>query len=406
MFKRTLLIAVALVLGGVAVAHAQDAVARGKYLAILGDCAGCHSTGPDSAYSGGLPFTAAFGTVYSPNITPDRTTGIGRWTANQFYHAMHEGVAANGAPLYPAFPFAYFTHVSRADSDAIFAYLKTLKSVRATPPENKLVFPFNIRALMWVWDAMFFEPGAFRADPSKSAQWNRGDYIVNGLGHCAACHTPKNALFGDETSKALTGGTEEYWFSANLRGDTHDGLGKWSVADVVTYLQTGRNKYASAAGSMQEKVEQSTSHMSNADLAAIATYLKSLPPWPEGAPSAPDSYTMQSGQAVFVENCSACHMAPDSHEPRDYPKLAGDTLIMGRDPMTVERIILEGAQSAVTANAKTTFSMPSFAALRDDDIAAVATYIRNSWGNHASPVSRDDVTKLRKALQAANSAVP
>jgi len=370
---------------------------------MLGDCAGCHSSGADSAYSGGLPFTAAFGTVYSPNITPDRTTGIGQWTAGQFYRAMHEGIAANGAPLYPAFPFVYFTHVSRADSDAIFAYLKTLKPVRAAPPENKLVFPFNLRALMWFWDALFFKPGAFHADPSKSAQWNRGDYIVNGLGHCAACHTPKNALFGDETSKAFTGGTEEYWFSANLRGNTHDGLGKWNVADIVTYLRTGRNSYASAAGSMQEKVEQSTSHMNNADLTAIAVYLKSLPPWPEQAPSAPNQHTMQLGQAVFVEHCSVCHLAADS---RDYPKLAGDTLVMGRDPLTVERIILEGAQSAVTPNAKTTFSMPSFAALSDDDIAAVASYIRNSWGNRASPVSRGDVAKLRKALQAANSAVP
>jgi mono/diheme cytochrome c family protein len=319
MLKRLLLVAMAFAFGGLAAAHAQDAATRGKYLAIVGDCAGCHSTGTGPAYSGGLPFTAAFGTVYSPNITPDRATGIGQWTADKFYRAMHEGVAADGAPLYPAFPFAYFTHVSRADSDAIFAYLKTLKPVRATPPRNRLVFPFNIRALMWIWDSMFFKPGAFHADPSKSAQWNRGNYIVNGFGHCAACHTAKNALFGDETSKALTGGIEEYWFSANLRGNTDDGLGKWSAADIVTYLKTGRNTYATAAGSMKEKVELSTSHMSTADLTAVAVYLKSLPPWPEPAPAAPDARTMQLGEAVFVENCSACHMAPDAHEPRDYP---------------------------------------------------------------------------------------
>ena len=381
-------------------ARSEDMAARGKYLAIVGDCGGCHADGNGAPFIGGLPFTAAYGTIYSPNITPDKATGIGNWTADQFYRAMHDGIRADGAPLYPAFPFVYFTHVSRADSDAIFAYLKTLKPVHSVPPRNRLLFPFNIRALMWFWDAMFFDRKPYRATPAKSAQWNRGDYIVNGFGHCAACHTPKNILFGDKANKALAGETEEGWFSANLNGNTRDGLGKWSVSDIVQYLKIGRNRYASAAGAMQEKVTASTSRMNDADLNAIAVYLKNLPPIAEKPPATPNARAMQAGQTVFVEDCSACHMSAEA--PHDYPQLAGGTLVMGRDPETVIRIILQGAESAVTKNAKTTFSMPSFEALSDEEVADVATYIRNVWGNRASPVSPAQVSRLRKELLTEN----
>ncbi|HEY5338380.1 MAG TPA: c-type cytochrome [Rhizomicrobium sp.] len=399
MFKIALL-AVAMVAASAGYAQAQDAVARGKYLAILGDCAGCHTQAATGSppYAGGLAFVAAFGTLYSPNITQDKHTGIGSWTADQFYHTLHAGVGAGGKHLYPAFPFPYFTHITRADSDAIYAYLRTIKPVRAVPPPNRLIPPFDIRAMMVFWDAMFFKEGTFANDPSKSAVWNRGNYIVNGFGHCAACHTPKNILFGDETDKALTGGTQQGWFSANLNGNRRDGLGKWSAADIVQYLKTGRNKYAWAAGSMQEKITSSTSHMHDDDLMAIATYLKSLPAAPESTPSAPDASAMQRGRDVFVANCSACHSEPGAGTPREYPDLAGDTLIVGRDSQTVLRILLQGAQSAQTPNAPTTYSMPGFAALRNQDIADVATYIRNAWGNRAGSVSAKDVKKLREAL--------
>ena len=403
MFKRALLtIAIILSLASSSSANAQNIVARGRYLATLGDCAGCHTNGGGPQYVGGLPFVAAFGTLYSSNITPDKQTGIGNWTADQFYQTLHTGVTATGKHLYPAFPFIYFTHVTRADSDAIYAYLRTVKPVRSVPPPNKLIFPFNIRTMMVIWDAMFFDKGTFRSDPSKSVAWNRGKYIVSGFGHCAACHTPKNLLFGDEKDKALTGGTQEDWFSANLNGNLLGGLGKWSAADIVQYLKTGRNKYAAAAGSMQEKIMSSTSHMSDGDLNAIATYLKSLPPIPAKAPAPPNSRTMQAGEAVYVARCSACHSEPGAGEPRDYPNLAGDTLVMGLNPETVIRIVLQGAESAVTANAVTTYSMPSFAALKDQDIADVTTYIRNSWGNRTSSVSKKDVRALRETLAADN----
>ncbi|HEY1615529.1 MAG TPA: c-type cytochrome [Rhizomicrobium sp.] len=377
---------------------AQGVVARGEYLTILGDCAGCHTAARGPAYAGGLPFVAAFGTIYSPNITPDKRTGIGTWTSDQFYRALHEGIASDGRRLYPAFPFPYFTRVTRSDCDALYAYLRTIKPVNATRPANKLIPPFNIRALMTIWDGMYFDKGTFRNDSSRSSIFNRGSYIVNGLGHCAACHTPKNLLFGDEKDKPLTGDTQEGWYSANLNGNRRDGLGRWNIGDIVQYLKTGRNRFAAAAGTMQEKVTSSTSRMSDGDLKAIAIYLKSLAAIPEPTPTVPKPAAMHNGQAIFVENCSACHSEPGAGRPRDYPDLDGDTLVMGYDSETVIRIVLEGAESARTKNAPTTFSMPSFGALSDKDVADVTSFIRNMDGNHASPVSAQDVAAVRKTL--------
>jgi mono/diheme cytochrome c family protein len=384
-------------------AQAQDAT-RGRYLAILGDCAGCHTLTHGPAYAGGLPFNAQFGTVYSTNITPDRETGIGAWTFDQFYRALHEGVAADGSHLYPALPYVYFSRLTRQDTEDLFAYLKTLKPVHQAPTPNKLIFPFNIRLGLIFWNWLYLPKPQPAAVATGSADRWRGEYLVNGLGHCAACHTPKDILFGDKTDKAFTGGVVDNWYAANLTGRAVDGLGKWSHDDLVEYLATGRNKYATAAGSMQEKVTQSTSHMRDEDRAAIATYLKSLAPkGPEGA-KAPGARQINSGEALFVENCKICHAPPGQPDQPgagplpDYPKLGGDTLILGHDPTTVLRIILEGAQSPVTPNENNTYSMPSFATLSDAEIADVASYIRNAWGNRASPVSKGDVRRLRAKI--------
>ena len=382
-------------------AKAQDAVARGRYLAILGDCAGCHTHANGQAFAGGLPFTVQFGTIYSTNITPDKETGIGNWTADQFYRALHQGVAADGTHLYPALPYVYFSRISRQDSDDLFAYLKSLKPVHQTPTQNRLIFPFNLRfgLIFWNW---LYGPKAPPALPAnQSAQWKRGEYLVNGLGHCGACHTPKNLLFGDSTAHPLTGGLVDNWFAADLTGQRRDGLGKWGHDDLVRFLATGRNQYATAAGSMQEKVTLSTSHMTGADRDAIATYLKSLPGNGTLGTALVDGKQMAAGEVVFVKNCKVCHAPPGQPDQTgagplpDYPKLGGDTLIMGQNPTTVARIILGGAESPTTPNEHTTYSMPSFAALSDQEIADVATYIRNSWGNHAGPVSRSEVHVLR-----------
>jgi mono/diheme cytochrome c family protein len=384
-------------------ARAADA-ARGRYLAILGDCAGCHTHAHGPAYAGGLPFNAQFGTVFSTNITPDRETGIGGWTADQFDRALHKGIGADGRHLYPAFPYVCFSRLTRQDTDDLFAYLKTLKPVRQAPMPNKLIFPFNIRTGLIFWNWLYLPKAQPEADIAQSAQWQRGEYLVNGLGHCAGCHTPKDILFGDKTGQAFTGGVVDDWYAANLTGREPDGLAKWRHDDLVKYLATGRNKYATAAGSMQEKVTSSTSHMTADDRAAIAVYLKSLAPkGPQGS-NAPDAGHMASGEALFVQNCKVCHAPPGQPDQLgagrlpDYPKLAGDTLILGHDPTTVMRIILEGAASPVTPNEHTTYSMPSFATLDNDQIADVATYIRNAWGNHVAAVSKGDVARLRAKI--------
>ncbi|HWC64181.1 MAG TPA: cytochrome c, partial [Rhizomicrobium sp.] len=232
-------------------ARADRAVDRGAYLAVLGDCAGCHTALHQPPWSGGLPFTMQFGTVYSTNITPDRETGIGSWNKDQFYRALHQGIAADGRHLYPAFPYSYFARVSRADSDDLFAYLQSLKPVYRKPTPNDLVFPFNIRSLLVFWNWLYLREGEFKPEPAKSPGFNRGKYLVTGLGHCAGCHTPKDPLFGDIESRALTGEVVEGWSAANLTGARPDGLFTWKTEDITHYLATGRNQFATAAGTMQ-----------------------------------------------------------------------------------------------------------------------------------------------------------
>lgn len=388
----------------VATAARADDVARGRYLAILGDCQGCHTAPHQPAFSGGLSFTAAFGTLYSTNITPDRDTGIGAWSKDDFYRALHQGIAPGGKHLYPAFPYIYFTKLSRQDTDDLFAWLKTLKPVHRSPTANALYFPFNIRAVMTVWNWLYLDSAPYRPDPKQSAAWNRGRFIVEGPGHCAACHTPKNLLFGDRKDQAFTGAKVQNWFAANLTGSNPDGLASWSHEELVRYLATGRNARATAAGAMEEKVSLSTSRMTKADRGAIATYLKSLPPKAQTPMPAPPAQQIAAGQAVFVSRCSFCHQPPgraDQPTPgplADYPKLADDTLVLGRDPTTVVRIILQGAQAPTTPGGKTTFAMPGFPVLSDAEVADVATYIRNSWGNHAPAVSARAVGATRHAI--------
>ncbi|HEY5237183.1 MAG TPA: cytochrome c [Rhizomicrobium sp.] len=373
---------------------------RGKYLAILGDCASCHTSKDGAAYAGGRGLNSGFGIIYSANITPDRETGIGNWSADQFYRAMHKGIAANDSHLYPAFPYPYFTHMTRVDDDAIYAYLRTIPAVHAEAPPNKLPFPLNIRGLMAIWNALYFSEGAYKPDPTKSAEWNRGAYIVTGPGHCGGCHTPKNFLMADENDRALSGNVIDSWFAADLSGEPRAGLASWTAADIEEYLKSGRNARATASGSMQEVIGLSTSRMEDPDRAAIAAYLKDLPPSaPVRQPSAPDPAAMRAGEAIFVDACSACHLSQGRGQPRFFPPLAGGTAVQSRDATTVLHIILQGSHSLATTDKPTPLAMPAFAwKLNDQQIADVATYIRNSWGNQASQLDAADVRKLRSDL--------
>jgi mono/diheme cytochrome c family protein len=384
-------------------ARAEDAASRGRYLAILGDCAGCHTFPHGQSYAGGLSFNTPFGTIYSTNITSDHETGIGDWSADDFYRALHKGIAPGGKHLYPALPYVYFTRLTRRDTDDLFAYLKTLPPVNRPPTSNRLTFPFNLRFGLMFWSALYLEETSPQAPAQASAEWKRGEYLVNGLGHCAACHTPKDMLFGDVKSRALTGGMVDNWFANDLTNNQPGGLGQWTKADVEKFLASGINSHATAAGSMAEKVSSSTSRMMDADRAAIATFLKSLPPRVSLTYEKMRPEQMARGRAVFAAHCESCHAVPGAKQHADqgslagYPGLAGDTLVMGRDPTTVLRIILQGG-SAPSSQHLHPKPMPGFAKLDDGQIADVASYVRNDWGNSAPAVSATAVHVLRRAL--------
>ncbi|HUN48214.1 MAG TPA: cytochrome c [Stellaceae bacterium] len=380
-----------------------DQISRGRYLAALGDCAACHTIPGGPLYGGGRPLETPFGTLLAPNLTPDRETGIGGWTGEQFVAALRDGKFPGGH-LYPAMPYTYYARMTRDDALAIRAYLATVEPVRNDVVSNQLPFPFSIRASMVAWNALFFTPGEFKPVAGKSAEWNRGAYLVEGLGHCGMCHTEKNFLGGDHTSRALQGGVLQGWFSPNVTGDARTGVGGWSVDDIVEYLQTGHNRIAAATGPMSEVITNSTSKLDREDLAAIATYLKDTAPQGGAAPAplAANDPAMRAGAAVYIDHCGACHAPAGTGIVGLFPSLKGSPSVQSADATSLIRVVLEGAQSVATDPAPTGAAMPSFGwKLNDDQIAAVITYIRNSWGNAASAVSTGDVGKSRKQLSQA-----
>jgi mono/diheme cytochrome c family protein len=374
-------------------------IERGRYLVVAGDCVSCHTRENGQTLAGGLGMNTPFGVIYTPNLTSDANTGIGNWTPDQFYRAMHTGIDDQGKPLYPAFPYVYFTHISRADSDATLAYLKTVPAVSYTPPANRLPFPLNIRFMVRGWNLLFFKPADFVADSSKSAEWNRGAYLVNGPGHCAQCHTPTNVLGANKTNKPFYGGNLDNWVAPDLTENARTGLGGWSSADIVEYLKTGRNGRAQASGPMAEVVSYSTSLMTDADLRAVAAYMKDQPASPAAAMTAPDPAAMKRGAAIYSDACASCHLEQGVGQPRYFPPMAGDAVAQQADPGGLEHLILAGARTGPSPTRPSPLSMPSFAwKLSDEEIADVSTYVRNSWGNRADPVSTAQVSKMRQAL--------
>ncbi|QFI76196.1 c-type cytochrome [Bradyrhizobium betae] len=375
-----------------------ELIAYGKSLVEAGDCAGCHTADPARPFAGGKRIDTPFGAIYAPNLTPDRETGIGAWPDADFTRALRTGIAPDGSNYYPAFPYPYFTKMTKDDTLAIRAYLGTLPPVvgRNKPPE--LRWPFGYRRLMRVWNAMFFTPGLFEPDQSQSAAWNRGGYLVTGLGHCGACHTPKNYFGADKTAQALAGSEIGGWYAPRLDGAARTGLKSWSAQEIVEYLQSGRNARSHAGGPMAEVVVNSTSKMSDADVSAIALYLKSLPPARrETIVTPPGETEMKAGQAVYAKLCIACHEADGTGAPRMYPPLPGNALLQSINPSSTLRVILDGAHTVTTPRAPNTGEMPGYAKqLSDEDIAAVTNYIRNSWGNAGLIVTPAQVAKARK----------
>ncbi|HEY8230158.1 MAG TPA: c-type cytochrome [Rhodanobacteraceae bacterium] len=414
MNARLLIVGVlALASAGVAVAavqvyaptHARQpwgTIQQGKYLTRAGDCKSCHTAEGGKPYAGGRPVPTPFGIVYSVNITPDPDTGIGAWSEDDFYRAMHDGIDQQGNRLYPAFPYPWYTHMTRGDVDAIKAYLDTVKPVRQVDREPKLGWPFSMRSMLAVWDKMYLDARQFQPDPKRSAEWNRGKYLVDGAGHCGACHSSKNMLGHADTSHPMQGGMAEHVFAPNLGAGERDGLSGWTRQDIVEYLATGSNRLATAAGPMAEVVQASTQYLKQRDLEAMATYLKSLEgPKPE-RPNVPDKDTMRTGEALYVDDCAGCHMHSGAGIANAFPPLRASSAVQASKPDLLIAVILQGARSPETSTKPSGLTMPAFDSKLDDaEVAALTTYIRNAWGNRAADVSRGDVARLRSTLASA-----
>jgi mono/diheme cytochrome c family protein/uncharacterized membrane protein YphA (DoxX/SURF4 family) len=378
--------------------QSYDLVERGRYLATAADCAACHTKPGGKPFAGGVALETPFGTLIGPNITPDPDAGVGAWTDDEFVAALQEGRGRGGIWLYPAMPYPAYTKMTREDALAIRAYLRTVEPAPDKIDANQLPFPFNIRSDMAVWNALNFRPRRLDLDPSQSAEWNRGRYLVDALGHCGTCHTPKTALGADRDSAYLQGGTLQGWFAPNITADGRKGIGRWSIDELVNYLKTGANHDAIASGGMGEEVAHSSSYMTDEDLKAIATYLLSLEPAPQDSPLAlaASDARMVTGQAIYKDNCDACHADEGIGVPRLFPRLAGSPAVQSDDPTTLIRTVMFGSQGAATAAAPTGPAMPGFAwRLNDAKVASVLTYIRNTWGNAASAVSAVEVGTVK-----------
>ncbi|WP_175730703.1 c-type cytochrome [Burkholderia ambifaria] len=402
-----------------AAANADAAtIARGRYLALAGDCAACHDAADHTPYAGGQPVNSPFGPIYAPNITPDPAHGIGHYTLQQFDDALRGGVRADGSWLYPAMPYPSFARMTDADVRALYAYFMRGVAPSANAAKlTRLPFPFNQRWALGLWSLVFANRDRFVPQPSQSAEWNRGAYLVQGLGHCGACHTPRGPAYNergyDERSPAfLTGGINDHWFAPNLTGADTDGLGRWTIDELAAFLRSGHAVRGAVFGAMAPVVEESTALLSDDDRRAIAVYLKSLPAQPTAATNPlgvgvprltaagprPEGGQQAPGAGMYAGFCARCHGA-DGAGVRDHgPPLAGNTAVLAADPTSAIRIVVEGARPAPGTNGPVQRMPAMRGALTSGEIAAVVSYVRGAWGNRAAPVSEQEVKRLRAAI--------
>jgi mono/diheme cytochrome c family protein len=416
---KTLFIAM-LGLGASTLLHAADGVdpalvKQGEYLARAGDCVACHTAKGGKPFAGGLPMETPIGTLFSTNITP-HASGIGQYRYEDFERAVRQGIGKDGSTLYPAMPYPSYARVSDQDMQALYAYF--MHGVQPVAQQNKasdIPWPLSMRWPLAFWRGLF----APEVKPVEAAGRDpvvaRGAYLVEGLGHCGACHTPRaitlqeKALDTTDGDAFLAGSAPlEGWIAKSLRGDHKDGLGSWNEAQIVAFLKTGRNERTAVFGGMSDVVEHSMQYMSDADLTAIARYLKTLPPTnPDDQPFQADPSVAQAlwqgndgktGAALYVDNCGACHRTDGQGYARVFPALAGNPVVQGQDATSLIHIVLEGATLPATASAPSTFSMPGFGwRLSDQQVADVVNFIRSSWGNQAAAVTAGQVAALRKA---------
>jgi mono/diheme cytochrome c family protein len=388
---------------GAGPASASAVENRGLYVALAADCASCHTAPGGKPFAGGTPLKSPLGVLYGSNITPDKATGIGEWSEADFERALREGVRKDGSYLYPAMPYNNYTKMTAEDMHALWGYVHSLQPVNNTVPKNTLPFPFNVRRGVLLWQSLYFKPGGFVSDPHESAEWNRGAYLVEVLGHCDQCHTPRNPAQGLETGRELTGAQIEGWYAPNISGDALSKLQNRSEQDLERFLKTGTlSGNTKAVGPMQEVVHESLSHLTDADLRAMAVFLKHQTP--SGAPVAPspDKWPRQAGAAaLYREQCGACHQNDGRGIPGTVPALKGDDLVTAAEPYSIIMAMLDGFPPQGQWGA-----MGSFAhTLNDEQIADVANYVRTAWGNGAQPNATPwGVTSLRKYAETPASA--
>jgi mono/diheme cytochrome c family protein len=383
----------------------RELIARGEYLAAAGDCVACHTVRGGQAFAGGLEIPTPFGVLYTPNVTPDKETGIGAWTADDFYRAMHEGRSKDGSFLYPAFPYTNYTKITRADCDAIYAFFMSLAPVQQKNKPHALGFPYNQRQLLGPWRTLYFKPGEFQEDPKQSKEWNRGAYLVEGLGHCNACHSARNALGAITDEDDYSGGLipVQNWYAPSLTSSRETGLGDWDTKEIVELLRTGVSPRSAVFGPMSAVVKESLQEMSLVDLNAMAVYLKAQSERKESAPLIPGgpsdeqvSALLRRGAKVYKDQCESCHQPNGEGVPRVYPPLANNAAITMRNAVNPIRVVLNGGFPPSTEGNPRPYGMPPFhQELGNDDVAAVVTYIRRSWGNNAEPTTAAEVGRSR-----------
>ncbi len=378
-------------------------VERGAYLVRAGNCSGCHTARGGAEWAGGRGIETPFGIVYAGNLTPDEGTGLGQWNASHFWRALHNGRSKDGRLLYPAFPYTHYTRVTRADADAMFAFLRTVPAVVQPNASHALRFPYDSQLALAVWRALHFRPEPWRDDPARDAEWNRGAYLVRGLGHCSACHAPRNAWGATEPALEWTGGllSTQRWYAPSLLAAAEGGVAHWTREDVVRLLRDGLNAHASVLGPMADVVYRSTSHLSPADLSAMAVFLQSLPTGPPAPAAVPvpepvDARTAGLGARVYADHCAGCHGEDGRGSAGAFPALAGNRAVVMANPANVIRVVLSGGFLPATAGNPRPHGMAPFShVLTDEQVAAVVTHVRTAWDNRAAPVTFSDVLRYR-----------
>lgn len=401
----------------------MDDVSRGEYLARAANCVACHTVPGGPAFAGGLKMATPVGDIFVTNITPDDETGIGTYTLEDFDNAMRQGVAKDGHRLYPAMPYPSYAKISDDDIEALYDYfMNEVPAVRLPNQENEIPWILSFRWPLAIWNMLFFDDETYMADASQSDAWNRGAYLVQGLGHCGACHTPRGiawneVAFDESDPEYLSGAFLDNWYASDLTQSNRAGLGRWSEEDIAIYMKTGRNMHSTAFGTMDEVIINSTQYLTDNDLGAMATYLSSLPAAHDDGEYTYDDSTVAilrgperrttAGANLYMQNCESCHVDTGKGYPPYLPPLAGNPPVMDPDPASLINIVLNGSSRLIVDGTPDAYRMPGYRkSLNDQQIADIVTFMRAEWGNKASAVTAQQVAGLRELTEQADDRMP